>query len=95
MSKSVMSNEYKCLICGTIFNLHKHHIFHGTANRKKSEKFGCWCWLCANHHNMSPHGVHNDPELDLNLKKTCQTELMLRHGWSEERFREVFGKSYI
>lgn len=95
MSKSIMSNERECLVCGTPLNLHRHHIFHGSANRKKSEKYGCWCWLCARHHNMSEHGVHADNLLDLKLKKICQQRLERFHGWTRERFIETFGRNYL
>lgn len=95
MSKSIISNDHTCIICKTSQNLHKHHIYYGTANRKKSEEHGCWCWLCANHHNMSPHGVHQDHDLDLEIKKMCQEILEKDQGWSRMRFIETFGKSYL
>ena len=72
MSKSIISNEHYCLICGTTQNLHKHHIFFGSANRKKSEKYGCWCYLCGKHHNLSNEGVHFNKDLDNRLKKMTQ-----------------------
>lgn len=95
MSKSIISNEPRCLICNTTLNLHRHHIFYGTANRKKSEKHGCWCFLCAIHHNMSPHSVHLDHELDLKVKQMTQRTLERDHGWTREKFIEEFGKSYL
>ena len=84
--KSIISNERECIICKTTLNLHRHHIYHGTANRKKSEKFGCWCYLCARHHAQ----VHADIRMDEKLKRQTQDIL----GWSEEDFIKVFGKSY-
>ena len=90
MSKSVISNEKKCLVCDTTLDLHKHHIFYGS-NRQNSEKYGCWCYLCAKHHNMSNAGVHFDPVFDRRLKEVCQMQL----GWSQEEFIRVFGRSYI
>ena len=68
-----MSNEPECYICHTPLNLHKHHIFEGTGRRNLSEYWGCWVYLCANHHNMSRFGVHFDKSLDLKLKQECQT----------------------
>ena len=95
MSKSIISNEKQCLFCGTTKNLHRHHIYHGTANRKKAEKIGCWCYLCSLHHNMHPHSVHMDSEVDQQLKRDCQLILEKDHGWSRVKFIETFGKSYL
>lgn len=94
MSKSIISNEKKCLFCGTTLNLHKHHIFNGVANRKISEKYGCWCYLCAFHHNMSDCGVHLDKQADLQLKQLCQRVWEAKYG-DREQFIKTFGKSYL
>ncbi len=94
MSKSIISNERECVVCHTTQNLHRHHIFYGTANRKKSEKYGCWCYLCANHHNMSDHAVHADNLLDLKLKRMTQ-DILERQGWTRQKFIETFGRNYI
>lgn len=94
MSKSIISNKKECLVCHTIYNLHRHHIFYGRGNRKLSEKYGCWVYLCAEHHNMSDFGVHFYKALDDNLKARCQTEWEKRYG-SREDFIKIFGKSYL
>ena len=95
MSKSVISNEKICLVCGTPFNLHKHHIYNGMSFRRPSEKYGCWCYLCGYHHNLSDHGVHFNKELDESLKKICQETLEQEHGWSREKFMDIFGRNYL
>lgn len=92
--KSIMSNDRACYKCGTRMNLHKHHVYGGTANRNRSEYFGCWVYLCAYHHNMSDHGVHFDKGFDLDLKETCQERWEENYGTREE-FRAVFGKSWL
>ena len=94
MSVSIISPHYECLVCHRQIGLHKHHIFEGTGNRDLSEKYGCWCYLCARHHNMSDAGVHFNKEFDLKLKKLCQQKLEKEKGWSKEDFIKVFGKSY-
>jgi glutamyl/glutaminyl-tRNA synthetase len=38
--KSVIQFEKECYICGRTTNLHVHHLLHGTANRKLSDKYG-------------------------------------------------------
>ena len=94
MSKSLISDEKFCLICGTPLNVHKHHIFEGTGRRKLSEKYGCWCYLCARHHNMSNEGVHFKKELDLKLKQQCQKAWEYQIG-TREQFIMLFGRNYL
>ena len=93
MSKSLISNERKCFICDTTLGLHKHHIFFGTANRKPSEKYGCWVYLCGEHHNLSNAGVHFNRELDLVFKRECQKRWEKQFG-SREDFIKTFGRNY-
>ena len=94
MNKSLMSNEKVCFVCKTTFNLHKHHIFGG-ANRTKSDKDGCWCWLCASHHNMSNQGVHLNREADLRLKRICEMRWIKANNKTEEDFIKKYGRSYL
>lgn len=94
MSKSLISDEKFCLICGTPLNIHKHHIFGGTGRRKLSEKYGCWCYLCARHHNMSNEGVHFKKEFDLKLKQQCQKAWEYQIG-TREQFIMLFGRNYL
>ena len=93
MSKSIISNERECLVCKTTFDLHKHHIFYGMAKRKISEHYGCWCYLCARHHNMSNEGVHFNKTLDTKLKQLTQRRFM--ELYPNLDFIKVFGKSYL
>ena len=93
MSKSIISNERKCLVCGTPLGLHKHHIYQAYA-RRASERWGCWCYLCGRHHNLSNEGVHFDKDLDMRLKRHCQRKLE-DLGWKREEFISVFGKNYL
>lgn len=93
MGKSIMQTEKECYFSKTTTNLHKHHIFGG-ANRKHSEKWGCWVYLNAQFHNgNSPYAVHRHRETDLKLKRKCQQEFERRYG--HEMFMKVFGKSYL
>lgn len=93
MSKSIVSNEKECLICGTTYGLHKHHIFYGQGYRELSEKYGCWCWLCGRHHNLSNVGVHFNREADLKLKRYCQKLWEQKYG--HEKFMQIFGRNYL
>lgn len=94
MAKSIISNERKCLVCDSTVNLHKHHVFEGTANRKKSEKDGCWVYLCSRHHNGSNAGIHYNKVFETNLKQKCQKEWEKIYG-SREDFIKRYGRSYL
>jgi len=94
MSKSILSNRRECLICGNVSGLHRHHVFYGTANRRKSEADGCWCYLCVRHHNGSENSVHYNKIMDRNLKKDCQRRWEKIYG-SREDFIHRYGKSYL
>lgn len=94
MVDSLISNDKRCVVCKTTENLHRHHIYEGFANRPKSEKFGCWCYLCARHHNMSSAGVHFNKQLEMYLKKKCQKAWEAKYG-SREDFMKTFGRNYL
>ena len=79
-------------MCGSTYDLHKHHIFFGP-NRKKSEQYGCWVYLCARHHNMSDEGVHFNKTLDMLLKDAGQMMWEKKYGTTDD-FIRVFGKNY-
>lgn len=91
--RSIVDNEQQCLVCGSTYNLHKHHIFFGSANRKLSEKYGCWCYLCARHHNMSNEGVHFNKPLDTKLKQYTQKKF--NEVYPDLDFMQIFGKNYL
>lgn len=91
--KSIIQKQQECLVCRTIHNLHSHHIFYGSSNRKNSEKHGLKVWLCARHHNMSNAGVHFNKELDLRIKRMAQEKFEETH--TREKFRTIFGKSWL
>lgn len=89
--QSIIQSDKKCFICGN-YTVHKHHIFYGTANRSKSEKWGCWCYLCPKHHNMSDDGVHFNKALDTYLKQYTQTKFEEIYG--HDQFMSIFHKNY-
>lgn len=91
--KSIVQSEKRCYVCDAYGYLEEHHIFHGTANRKKSEKHGLKVYLCYLHHRDNVIGVHFNKELDLALKKKAQEIFEKQH--SREDFMQEFGKSYL
>lgn len=91
--KSIIQTERECYVCGTTQDIHEHHIFEGTANRRQSEKYGMKIFLCGRHHNMSNQGIHFNKELDTSVKQMAQEIFEETH--TREEFREIFGKSYL
>lgn len=90
----MIAKDEICYFCHNTKNLHLHHIFFGTANRKKSEKYGMTCYLCACHHNLGQKCVHNNKEMDMILKQTAQRYFEENIGTREDFMRE-FGKNYL
>ena len=86
------NGEEVCYISGSRINLDRHHqhVYHGTGNRSKAEKYGCWCYLRHDIH-MKLHD--KDKELDRKLQKECQKIFEETH--TREEFRKIFGKSYL
>lgn len=90
--KSIIQENKECFVCKTTYNLHEHHIFYGTANRKQSEKYGMKVWLCGRHHNLSNEGVHFNRELDLQIKRMAQKKF--EETYKDLDFIRIFGRSY-
>lgn len=93
--ESIVSNKKECFKCHSILGLHKHHIFFGTANRKKSDKDGCWIWLCGIHHNLSNAGIHFDKKFDLEVKKITEQKWIEYYDENVEGFIARYGKNYL
>ncbi|MCI8640673.1 MAG: hypothetical protein HFJ59_02200, partial [Clostridia bacterium] len=75
-------------------NAEEHHVFFGTANRKLSEKYGLKVYLCTEHH-RGTRGVHGreGKTLDTYLKELAQSRFEEKE--SREKFRQIFGISYL
>lgn len=82
--------EGKCLICGrTDRPLQRHEVFHGPY-REKSKRYGCWVLICDSCHSK----VHKGGDMEIRLKGVVQRKAMKAFGWTLDKWREVFGKSY-
>lgn len=74
--------------------LHRHHFMHGTANRKKAEKYGLWAYMCAaRHHEYGPESPHGNAEVDRRLKQTAQK--IFEERYSHDLWMQEFGKNYL
>lgn len=94
MAKSILQDKNCCWVCGTKYDLHKHHIYYGIKNRSVSEKNGFTVKLCSYHHNGSNKGVHFNKVLDDNLKMVCQKDFE-DLGHTREEFIALIGRSYL
>lgn len=75
--------------------LHRHEVFFGTGNRKKSIEYGLVVFLTPEMHNMSNFGVHFNRDFDLQLKEIGQRAAMEYYDWTVQDFIREFGANYI
>ena len=95
MGKSIMPTPRgTCYACGNNMGYELHHIFGGTANRKKSEYYGLTVWLCPMCHRDSVTGVHG---ANLALKMALQTDAQatFERKYNHALFVQEFGKNYM
>ena len=105
MSKSILQAEKECYLCRLAADqagyygelphtgLHRHHVIFGRGNRKKSEHYGLWVWLCVAHHEYGPEAVHTNARIRRQLSQVAQREFT--RVYPNLDFREEFGISYI
>ena len=91
---SLMQKEKRCIVCGSMFNIHTHEVYFGK-NRQKSIEDGCCVYLCGKHHNQSNEGVHFNHELDMKLKKEMEVAWLEYYNKTIQDFRERYGRSYL
>lgn len=91
--KSIIQDEKRCYITGTNKGLEEHHIF-GAWNRNNSEKYGLKIWLRRDWHRGCYYAIHENRELDLQIKKMAQTKWEEKYGTRED-FINIFGKSWL
>ena len=95
MKRAMARVCWKCGRNGCADPLDKHHIFGGS-NRKKSEKYGLYVYLC--HHDCHLFGeeaAHRNLQTMQALHEYGQRLCMEEQGWTQEEFRLAFGKNYI
>lgn len=96
MAKSILQIDKECYLCRKRYNLRttrgleEHHILFGRGRRELSERYGLKVWLCHNHHNEPPLGVHFDPAARRELEQAAQFAFDELHGPGS--FAEVFGE---
>jgi hypothetical protein len=86
----------ECYNCGCYAQTEKHHVFHGTANRRICDRYPLLKFdLCPECH-RGTNGVHGKDghELNLKFKKTAQILFETHYGTREE-FIKLFGRNYL
>lgn len=100
--KSILHDkkDRTCFLCMMLHNddspkanLHEHHVIHGWANKKLSEKYGLKVYLCLNHHEIGREAVHQNADTNKMLKAYAQRTFEKK--WPEKDFYKIFKKNYI
>lgn len=91
MKSIVQTNKEYCYLCNKNGSLVEHHIFNGTANRKKSEEDGMKVYL----HPVCHRWIHEHEISDLNLKAKGQKIWQEYYVKTKREFIGRYGKSYI
>ena len=87
--------QTECFLCGQYGWQDKHHIF-GKENRKKSEKYGLYVYLCPEKcHNGGSNSVHRNATVMLHLHQYGQEKWQAEQGKTAEDFIREFGKNYL
>ena len=92
MAKSIIKNDRECYLCGKTVNLERHHIFAGVANRKISETYGLWVYLCHDCH-TGTEGAQYDKEKNLRLKQDAQRAF--QSIYSRQSWMRLIRKNYL
>ena len=92
MSKSIMQKEKRCWFCGKEGYLERHHVLSGTANRKISEKYGLWVYLCHNCH-TGTDGAQYDPDKNRQLK--VEAQMAFEELYGHDKWMQTFRRNYI
>lgn len=92
MGKSIMQTDRACYFCGRLNGLEKHNVFAGVANRKISETYGLWVWLCHNCH-TGQNGAQYDKEKNLKLKQDAQMAFQKYYG--RKVWMQIIRKNYL
>lgn len=85
------AKQDECYICRKYGVLEKHHVWHGTANRKLAEQDGLYVWLCRDCH----RNLHDKGEHDLELMQIGQLYWQMVYKMPKEDFIKRYGKSVI
>lgn len=92
---SIVQDKRECYICKLQATLELHHVFFGTANRKKSDEDGCVVWLCHYHHTGSKNSVHFNIKVDREVKRKVEVIWLNYYNKTVEEFIKRYGRNYL
>lgn len=93
MTESIIQpGEAQCFLCGRRISLEHHHVLGGTANRRLSDKYGLWVWLCHGCH-TGTEGAQYDADKGRSLKQLAQKAF--ENKYSHEKWMAIFRKNYL
>ena len=82
----------QCYLCGRKTCIEIHHVMSGWANRRWSESYGLWVYLCADCH-RGTEGAQYSKETNLMLRKEAQVAFEEIYG--HEKWFDIFKKNYV
>lgn len=85
----------RCHRCGLEGQMAHHHLIPGKPGRQLSEQFGLVVPLCPKCHDFIHSGKPAGVKALKQLRRYGQLKCMAEHNFTEEDFRQVFGKSYL
>lgn len=91
--RSILQEDKRCYFCGRTFGLERHHIFAGVANKKLSERYGLWVYLCGATCHRGIDGAQYDRERNQQLKRDAQYAFERTHTRAE--WMKIFRKNYL
>lgn len=83
--------ENTCYICGRVGHMDRHHMMHGTANRRMAEKYGLVVHLCHTCH----MNVHDNPDRFYDEALMIEAQRIFEETHSRDEWRRAFGKSRL
>lgn len=94
-----VEDQCRCYLCRRVGSSwrkqDRHEVRLGGISREEAKGLGLWCMLCHDDCHEGPNGVHLNREVGLWLKRQAQRASMRYYGWTEDDFRQRFGKSYL
>lgn len=74
---------------------HRHEVFFGIRNRKKSIEDGLVIFLMPELHNMSKKGIHYNWDFDLYAKQEGEKAWLKYYNKTIDDFIDTYGKNYL
>lgn len=94
MKNSIVQEDSEyCYICGNrLYGIYDiHHIFEGTANRKKSDEDGLYCYV----HRACHRWLHDHPMSMATFKQRGQRAWQRHNKKSVKDFIKRYGRNYL